>query len=108
MPRARTGAGSSASFGPSAARNTPPAALGTGEDPVEQCRQCPAEGELVGERLRKLEPLGDFRWRLAGLDLRRVLAPRQAPGAPAVRPQSFGNGSARQPGKLADLRHAQT
>ena len=31
-----------------------------------------------------------------------LLASRQAPGAPAVRPQSFGDGAARQPGKLSD------
>ena len=31
-----------------------------------------------------------------------LLAPRQAPGAPAVRPQSFGHGATRQPGKLSD------
>src|SRR4029453_15635177 len=30
-----------------------------------------------------------------------LAASRQAPGAPAVRPQTFGNGAARQPGKLS-------
>src|SRR5581483_6973658 len=83
----------------------PPAALGAGEDPVEQCRQGPPESELVRERLRELQPVGDLRRRPPGRDLRRVVVPRQAPGAPAVRPQSFGNGSARQPGKLSDLLH---
>ena len=32
----------------------------------------------------------------------RSPSPRQAPGAPAVRPQTFGDGAARQPGKLSE------
>ena len=36
------------------------------------------------------------------LPVARLLTPCQAPGAPAVRPQSFGNGATRQPGKLSD------
>src|SRR6478735_8727089 len=83
----------------------PPTALGAREDPVEQCRQRPPEGQLVADRLRELEPLGDLRRRPASAYLRRVFTPRQAVGAPAVRPQSFGNGGTRQPGKLSDLLH---
>src|SRR5207244_9816664 len=33
--------------------------------------------------------------------------PRQAPGVPAVRPQTFGDGTARQPGKLAEPSNSQ-
>ena len=36
-----------------------------------------------------------------------VLASRQAPGAPAVRPQSFGDGAARQPGKLSNRSYSE-
>ena len=36
-----------------------------------------------------------------------VLASRQAPGAPAVRPQSFGDGATRQPGKLSDRSYSE-
>ena len=52
---------------------------------------------------RELEPLGDLGRRRPRPDACVALAPRQAPGAPAVRPQSFGDGAARQPGKLSDL-----
>ena len=62
-----------------------------------------AEGELVPDRLGELEPLGDLRRRRPRLHSRVPLVPRQAPGAPAVRPQSFGDGATRQPGKLSDL-----
>ena len=87
----------------------PPAALGAGEDPVEQCRQCAAEGQLVADRLGELEPLGELgRRRRAVLRASKPASSaarrsRQAPGAPAVRPQTFGDGAARQPGKLSDL-----
>ena len=36
-----------------------------------------------------------------------VLTPRQAPGAPAVRPQSFGDGTTREPGKLSDRSYSE-
>ena len=34
-------------------------------------------------------------------------ASRQTPGAPAVRPQAFGHGAAREPGKLSKLSHSE-
>ena len=34
-------------------------------------------------------------------------ASRQAPGAPAVRPQPFGNGATREPGKLSELSNSE-
>ena len=40
-------------------------------------------------------------------DPSRPRSPRQAPGAPAVRPQPFGHGAARQPGKLSDRSYSQ-
>src|SRR5260221_9691394 len=60
-----------------------PAALGTREDPVEQCRERPPEGQLVADRLGKLQPLRDLCGRPPGTHPTSVFTPRQAPGVPA-------------------------
>src|SRR5581483_4951121 len=58
-----------------------PAALGAGEDPVEQCVQGAPERELVSDRLRELQPLRDLGCGRARPDACVPLVPRQAPGA---------------------------
>ena len=58
-----------------------------------------ASGKL--ERLRQLLDLP------ATANLSSPLSSRQAPGAPPVRPQSFGYGAAWQPSKLTDTAHAE-
>src|SRR5205085_12164245 len=71
------------------------AALRPGEDPVGEGTQRPPQRQLVRDRLRELERLRELDRNLSRTDLAALLASRQAPGPPAVRPQSFGNGGAR-------------
>src|SRR6476646_5132395 len=71
------------------------AALGPSEKPVEQGAQRPPKRQLVRDRLRKLARLRKVVRRLSRADLATLLSSRQAPGPPAVRPQSFGHGGAR-------------
>ena len=81
------------------------AALLPGEQPVEQDAERTPERELVADRLGELERLGELATG-GGVPLRAPrAASREAPGAPAVRPQSFGNGGARQPRKLSQPLH---
>src|SRR5581483_10500684 len=79
-----------------------PRALRPGEEPVEQHSEPPPEGQLVADRLRKLERLVDRRHGLPRRDPALLLASRQAPGTPSGRPQPFGDGGARKPSKLSD------
>ena len=140
-PRARalpaasltTGAGSSASFGPSAAaqpvaigggvakRHRPPpraaadeapgkrelaqgpaTAFRPGEQPVDEHAERAPQRQLVADRFREVEPLDELRRGTAPAHASLRAASRQPPGAPAVRPQSFGDGATRQPGKLSE------
>src|SRR5207302_8394351 len=71
------------------------AALRPGEEPVEEGTQRPPERQLVRNRLGELERLHELVRNFPRTDLAALLASRQAPGPPAVRPQSFGNGGAR-------------
>ena len=73
----------------------PLAALRPGEKPVEESTQRPPERQLVRDRLGKLERVRELGRHLPRTDLPALFASRQAPGAPAVRPQSFGDGVAR-------------
>src|SRR5204862_366911 len=56
---------------------------------------------------RELERLVQRLHRPSRRDPPVPLASRQAPGTPSVRPQPFGDGAARQPGKLSDRAHSQ-
>jgi hypothetical protein len=90
----------------------PPHPLLTREHTLDEHGEAPPKRVLVRDRLGELEPLRDPLDRLPcpdrGLLSRtRLLPPRQAPGAPAVRPQSFGHGATREPGKLSDPAYAQ-
>src|SRR6266542_6103707 len=81
----------------------PPAALRPGEQPVEQDAERAPQRQLVSDRLGKLERLRQLRrWPAPAYAPARASS-RQAPGAPAVRPQTFGHGATRKPGKLAKL-----
>src|SRR5947209_6318396 len=61
-----------------------------------------AQRQLVADRFRKLERLDELsRW-AATAHTRGRPTSRQAPGAPAVRPQAFGDGASREPGKLSE------
>src|SRR5207248_1854279 len=84
-----------------------PRALRARKHAVEERPERTTEGELVADGLRELQPLHDLRRGTACVHTSPLLSPRQAPGAPASRPQSFGNGRARQPGKLTDAAHAE-
>src|SRR5205807_6228479 len=64
------------------------------------------KGELVVDRLRELDRLDDLGGRPPPTRAHGRPTSRQAPGAPAVRPQTFGHGSARQPGKLTESSHS--
>src|SRR6266540_2136219 len=79
----------------------------TREQPVEQDVERAPERHFVADRLGKLEPLDELRGRAAAADAPPLAASRQAPGAPAVRPQTFGNGATRKPGKLSKPSHSQ-
>ena len=133
-----TGAGSSASFGPSAVRRRPASANGSRkrelaapgaaaderrrqrdlpqepltalrppEQPLDEDRERTPQCELVPDRLGKLERLDDLGRGPSPPHAPAVPSSRQAPGAPPVRPQSFGYGAARKPSKLTDLAHAE-
>src|SRR5262249_55712245 len=58
-------------------------------------------------RFRELERLDQGFGRPSRCNPPVLLAPRQTPGAPAVRPQSFGHGAPGQPGKLSDRANSQ-
>src|SRR5207302_8925720 len=77
------------------------AALRPRQDRLDQHPECTAERQLVPDRLRKLERLGKLGRRSATAHPRGRPASRQAPGAPAVRPQSSGDRASREPGKLS-------
>src|SRR5581483_9523163 len=79
-----------------------PRAFRPGEQTVNEHCEPSAERQLVADRLRELERLDQRLRRLSRRDPTVSLAPRQAPGAPAVCPQTFGHGAAREPGKLSD------
>ena len=85
-----------------------PRALGSGEQAVDEHAEPSPERQLLADCIRELAASrrdGDAGCR--GVNASVLLAPRQAPGAPAVRPQSFGNGATRQPGKLSDRSHSE-
>src|SRR5439155_1252607 len=72
---------------------------------LEERAERAAEGQLVADRLGELERLRELgRW-AATAHPRGRPASRQAPGAPAVRPQAFGDGATREPGKLSEPAH---
>src|SRR5205814_7056157 len=70
------------------------------EQLVEQHAERAPQRQLVRDRIRELQTLDELARRAAAPNAPPLAAPRQAPGAPAVRPQSFGDGAARKPGKL--------
>src|SRR4029077_18195077 len=72
----------------------------------ERAERAP-ERQLVAARLGGLERLDELGMWAAPAHARCRSASRQAPGAPAVRPQSFSNGATREPGKLSKLSHAE-
>src|SRR5207244_3745535 len=74
------------------------------EQPVEQNAERASQRELVSNRLGELEHLQQLRGGLPSTDASTRAPSRQAPGAPAVRPQTFGHGATRKPGKLSELR----
>src|SRR3954454_595955 len=83
------------------------APLGTPEDRLHERTERAAQRQLVADRFGELEGLHELRrWAAAAHACGRA-ASRQAPGAPAVRPQSFGDGTTREPGKLAEPPHTE-
>src|SRR5205814_2146259 len=83
------------------------AALGPRERRLDERAERAAQRQLVPDRLRELERLRKLRRRPAAAHAGGCTASRQAPGAPAVRPQSFGDGATREPGKLSKPAHAE-
>src|SRR5262249_1147368 len=79
------------------------APLGPCESGVDEPRQRTPQRELVADRLRELERGGDGCGRATAAPARGRPPSPQAPGAPGVRPQTFGHGATRQPGKLPQL-----
>ena len=69
--------------------------LRTRKQAVEQHPEPSPERQLVADRLRELERLVQGDCRPSRRHPPVLPSPRQAPGAPAVRPQSFGNGGTR-------------
>ena len=83
------------------------ATLGPRQRRLDERAECAPERELVSDRLGELERLRKLgRW-AATAHARGRSASRQAPGAPAVRPQSFGDGATREPGKLSELSNSE-
>ena len=83
------------------------AALGSRERRLDERAERAAQRQLVPDRLRELERLRELRRRAAAAHACGRAASRQAPGAPAVRPQSFGDGATREPGKLSKPAHSE-
>ena len=79
----------------------PPTAFLPGEQPVDEHAERAPQRELVADRLRKLERLDQLRRRACARARAASSRLSPGPGAPAVRPQSFGDGATRKPGKLA-------
>src|SRR5581483_4821826 len=75
--------------------------LRAGQRRLDERAQRAPERQFVRDSLRERERLGELGRRPATAHMRGRSASRQAPGAPAVRPQSFGDGAARKPGKLS-------
>src|SRR4051812_10901179 len=84
-----------------------PAAVLAGEHALEQHGEPTPQGQLVADRLGERERLRERLDRPPWVHASVLVSSRQAPGAPAVRPQTFGDGATREPGKLSDLAHAQ-
>src|SRR5204863_6853228 len=85
----------------------PIAPLGPCERGFDESRQCTPQRQLVADRFRELERGGDDGGRAATAHARGRPTSRQAPGAPAVRPQTFGDGATRKPGKLPQLAYSE-
>ena len=86
----------------------PPRAFRSGEQAVEQHPEPSPERQLAGRLLPGTRASRAGRQpAVVAAHPPVLLSPRQAPGAPAVRPQSFGNGGTRQPGKLSDRANSQ-
>ena len=83
------------------------APLGPCERRLDERAERAAQRQLVADRLGELERLRELGRRAAAAHARGRSASRQAPGAPAVRPQSFGDGATREPGKLSKLSHSE-
>ena len=84
-----------------------PRAFRSCEQAVDEHPEPSPERQLVADRFRELERLVEGLGRPSRRDPPVLLTSRQAPGAPAVRPQPFGDGAARQPGKLSDRSYSQ-
>ena len=77
------------------------------EHRFDKCAEYTPQRELVADRLWKLERLRELGGWTAAAHARGRSASRQAPGAPAVRPQSFGHGATREPSKLSKLSNSE-
>ena len=80
----------------------PSSALRPCEQPVEENSERPSQRQLVRDRFREFERLLELARRLPPPHAAVLASSRQAPGAAAVRPQTFGHCGARQPGKLTN------
>ena len=68
---------------------------GSPEEALDENRERAPQRELVPNRLGKLERLDELSRGPSSPHAPAVSSSRQAPGAPPVRPQSFGYGAAR-------------
>src|SRR4029453_5616059 len=75
----------------------PLASLRPAEQPFDEDRERASQSELVPDRLGKLERLDDLGRGPSPPHSPAVPSSRQAPGAPPVRPQSFGYRAAPRP-----------
>src|SRR5262249_5282877 len=83
------------------------APLGSCERGLDEPCECSSQRQLVADRLRELERGGDEGGWATAAHPRGHPTSRQAPGAPAVRPQTFGDGASREPGKLPQLANSE-
>src|SRR5437588_73729 len=83
------------------------ASLGPRERGFDEPRQRTPQRQLVAHCLRELERGGNGGGRAPAANARGRPTSRQAPGAPAVRPQTFGDGATREPGKLPQLANSE-
>ena len=86
----------------------PPAALRTGEQPIEQRAEGPPQRELVRDRLGEGERLDQLCRRRSPAHAAALPAAREAPRLLPLPPQPLGHRAARQGGERAERADAET
>ena len=78
------------------------------EQPVEERPERPSQGQLVPDRLRELERLGELGGRAAAVDASLELSSlSERPRPPPFRPEPLGDGAPRQRRQLSQLSYPQ-